>query len=174
VRFFVGFLSIVALLTVTHLPFPSVGQRRRPAGSREMYILLDLSAQRLAFVKRSSVVLTSRVCAGKEGHETPTGAFSIIRKVRSYQSKSYGKYVSIRSSVPVTEIVNKRTKLYDDAFYIERAKMDYYLEFEPGLGFHAGDVKSTPSSHGCVRLPPESAKRLFDLASVGCSVFITP
>lgn len=42
------------------------------------------------------------------------------------------------------------------------------------FGFHYGYVPNYPASHGCIRLPMDSAKKLFAMTEVGDRVTIKP
>jgi lipoprotein-anchoring transpeptidase ErfK/SrfK len=41
-----------------------------------------------------------------------------------------------------------------------------------GTALHAGHNPGYPASHGCIRLPPEFAKRLYTVTDVGATVMI--
>ena len=43
-----------------------------------------------------------------------------------------------------------------------------------GIAMHGGALPGRPASHGCVRLPVDFARRLFDLTDVGMRVIIVP
>ena len=41
-----------------------------------------------------------------------------------------------------------------------------------GVALHAGNLPGYPASHGCVRLPPEFAKLLFGVTTLGTPVIV--
>ena len=46
--------------------------------------------------------------------------------------------------------------------------MTYWMSFHsPAYGMHWGFVKPYPSTHGCVRMPLNSARKVFDMTRVG-------
>ena len=71
-------------------------------------------------------------------HPTPVGKFTVIRKDADHKSN-----------------------LYKDSSG-NFAKMSYYVQFAPSVGFHVGDPEV--ASHGCVHLVESDAKFLFDWA----------
>jgi hypothetical protein len=85
------------------------------------------------------------VSTGTEGHETPTGIFTILQKELDHKSN-----------------------LYDDAPmpFMQRLTWD-------GVAMHAGKLPGYPASHGCIRLPAEFAKLLYRTTSKGMTVIIT-
>ena len=113
-----------------------------PAGPLVMVISLD---EQLAYVYRNGLRIgTSTVSTGKKGKETPTGVFTILQKHKEHKST-----------------------LYDDAPmpFMQRLTWD-------GIALHAGNLPGYPASHGCVRLPYEFARRLFDVTNFGMTVVI--
>ena len=107
-------------------------------------VLVSIPEQR-AYVYRNGVRIgVSTVSSGKKGYETPTGVFTILQKRKEHYSN-----------------------LYDDAPmpYMQRLTWD-------GVALHAGRVPGYPASHGCVRLPLEFSKKLFDVTSHGMTVVV--
>lgn len=113
-----------------------------PAGPILVYV--DLSRQ-LATVYRNGVRIgVSTVSTGKEGHETPTGVFTILQKDATHHSNKYNN-----AAMP----------------YQERLTWD-------GVALHAGGLPGYPESHGCVHLPLEFAKELFGITNLGVTVVV--
>lgn len=107
-------------------------------------IVVNLSDQR-AYVYRNGVRIgVSTVSTGREGHDTPTGVFTILGKD-----------------------VDHHSTLYNDAAmpYMERLTWS-------GVALHAGGLPGYPSSHGCVHLPLAFAKLLFATTHMGTPVII--
>lgn len=114
-----------------------------PAGP--VTIVVSLPAQR-AFVYRNGVPIgVSTVSTGKPGHATPTGVFTILQKKRDHTSNLY-------ANAPMP--------------FMQRLTWD-------GVALHGGRLPGYPASHGCVRLPLDFAKRLFEVTSLGLTVIIT-
>ncbi|MBK1830722.1 ankyrin repeat domain-containing protein [Verrucomicrobiaceae bacterium R5-34] len=108
------------------------------------HAVLDLSEQRVRLYNaKREVVFSSRVSTGKKGFRTPTGTFVITDKHRQHNSTIYG------SSMP------------------------YFQRFScSAIGFHAGSCPGYPASHGCIRMPYSSAKKLFSITPPGTRVTI--
>lgn len=112
--------------------------------NEKMHAVLDLSEQRVRlYDNKGKVIFSSRVSTGKRGFRTPTGTFVITDKHRTHTSSIYG------SSMPFFQ------RLSCSAF-----------------GFHYGVCPGYPASHGCIRMPWSSAKKLFSLTPVGTRVII--
>jgi hypothetical protein len=86
----------------------------------------------------------SSVSTGKQGHETPTGVFTILQKNADHHSNLY-------NNAPMP--------------FMQRLTWD-------GVALHAGKIPGYPASHGCVRLPYEFSKLLFDATTMGVTVVI--
>jgi len=108
-------------------------------------IVVSIEDQR-AFVYRSGVrIATTTVSTGRPGFDTPTGVFQILQKQKMHHSN-----------------------LYDDAEMPFMQRLTW-----TGVALHAGRVPGHPASHGCVRLPPEFARKLYDVTYHGGTVVIT-
>lgn len=59
-----------------------------------------------------------------------------------------------------------RSSLYD-------ADMPYTLRLtDDGIAIHASNIREGRATHGCIGVPEDFAKRLFDMARKGDAVFI--
>ena len=84
------------------------------------------------------------VSTGKPGHLTPTGIFTVLQKDTDHHSKKYNN-----AAMP----------------FAERLTWD-------GVALHAGGLPGYPSSHGCIHLPSEFAKLLFQISPMGMTVVV--
>lgn len=113
-----------------------------PAGPVTVVVSLE---EQLAYVYRNGIrVGISTASTGKPGHGTPTGVFTVLQKDAHHRSKTYG-------NAPMP--------------YTERLTWD-------GVALHAGGLPGYPSSHGCIHLPSEFARRLFEISPMGMVVVI--
>ena len=118
------------------------------AGTLEgpLQIVVSKDLQQLKIYDGNTVVATSRVSTGKAGHSTPTGIFSILEKKRTHFSNLY-------DSAPMP--------------FMQRLTWS-------GIALHASNsVPAYPASHGCVRLPNDFAKTLFNLTRRGGHVLVS-
>jgi len=107
---------------------------------------VNTTKKRAWLYKDGQLALTSAICAGKPGYETPTGDFRVIAKHRDWTSTIY--------NVP----------------------MPYFLRLNADggrVGLHAGAIALEPSSHGCIRLPRKMAEDFFSEVPVGTRVVVT-
>jgi hypothetical protein len=107
-------------------------------------VYVDLGRQ-LATIYRNGVRIgVSTISSGKDGYSTPTGVFTILEKDKDHRSKTYND-----------------------------APMPYQQRLTwKGVALHAGNLPGYPASHGCVRLPMEFARRLFEVTPMGGTVVI--
>lgn len=113
-----------------------------PAGPVHVYV--DLSRQ-IATIYRNGVRIgVSTISSGKTGHETPSGVFVILQKDANHHSSKY-------NNAPMR--------------FQERLTWD-------GIALHAGGLPGYPESHGCVHLPLEFSRLLFQTTNMGGVVVI--
>jgi lipoprotein-anchoring transpeptidase ErfK/SrfK len=109
------------------------------------HIIVSIADQRLYAYHDQQLVAWSNVSSGKPGHETPTGEFTISEKDPNHHSNLY-----------------------------ENAPMPYFMRLtDGGVGMHAGILPGYPASHGCVRLPSDMARELYQRVESGTPVEIT-
>ena len=114
-----------------------------PAGP--IVVVVSLRTQ-LAFVYRNGIRIgVTKVSAGKAGHSTPTGVFKVLQKDATHRS-------SIYNDAPMP--------------YTQRLTWG-------GVALHAGGVPGYPTSHGCIHLPSEFARRLFEVSPMGMVVVVS-
>ena len=114
-----------------------------PLGS--VVIIVSLLDQELAIYRNGIRIGRSTISSGKEGHNTPTGIFTILEKKVTHHSNIY-------HGAPMP--------------YMERLTWS-------GVAMHGGDLPGHAASHGCVRLPLDFAKKLFTLTANGTTVIVT-
>lgn len=108
-------------------------------------VVVDLSSQRVTLYENGIATYSTRCSTGKSGYRTPTGEYVISDRNRHHTSSIYG------SSMP------------------------YFQRFSySAFGLHQGYVPGYPASHGCIRLPYESARYLFGKLQVGDYCVIQP
>ncbi len=113
---------------------------------RERHIELSIGEQHArVYNEYGEEIFSTKVSTGKKGYATRQGDFVITNKHRHHTSNIY------------------------------HASMPYFQRLSCGdFGFHYGYVPGYPASHGCIRLPMESAKKLFAMTEVGDTVRIKP
>jgi len=112
--------------------------------SGPIIMVVSLAEQR-AYVYRNGVLIgATTVSTGRPGHVTPTGVFTVLQKQKEHRSTIY-------DGAPMP--------------YMERLTWG-------GVALHAGGLPGYPESHGCVHLPSEFAKLLFETSPMGMTVVI--
>ena len=109
--------------------------------------VVGLDTQRLSvYDSAGRLIQKSPVSTGQTGYETPAGIFSVVQKKADHNSNIY-----------------------------EDGNMPFMQRITwTGIAMHGGVLPGHPASHGCVRLPVDFARRLFDLTDVGMRVIIVP
>ena len=107
-------------------------------------VVVDVKAQRAWLFVAGRLAFETPVSTGTKGRRTPCGTFTITEKMRQ----------------------GKRSTLY-------KSPMPFWNRLdESAIGLHTGNLPGYPASHGCIRLPGESARFLFDHAPKGTRVEI--
>jgi len=107
-------------------------------------VVIDKSQQVLRAYEGNRLVLQSPVSTGRRGRETPNGRFRA-------QSKSLMHY----------------SRLY------QNAPMPYSVQIAGNYFIHGfSSVPSYPASHGCIRLPVDTARQFYDWVHYGTPVDI--
>lgn len=137
-------------------------------------VRIDLSEQTASFYRAGVKVGQSRVATGKAGHSTPTGSFTILEKVANKRSNLYGMIFDAQGNVVVSDADTRIHRVPSGGRYIG-APMTYWMRLTgAGIGMHIGAIPNpgSPASHGCVRMPAEMARTLFEKAPVGTRVTV--
>lgn len=115
-----------------------------PASKDPLLLVVSRGEQKIDVFRGDDLALTSNISTGRKGLETPAGVFSILGKNRWHRSNIY-------SGAPMP--------------FMQRITWS-------GVALHAGHVPNYPASHGCIRLPPPFATKLFGLTSLGNHVVV--
>ncbi len=107
-------------------------------------VVVSLQEQKVYVYRNGIRIGVSTASTGKPGHRTPTGVFMVLQKDKDHSSKTYNN-----AAMP----------------YTERLTWD-------GVALHAGGLPGYPSSHGCIHLPSEFARHLFEASPMGMTVVI--
>lgn len=108
------------------------------------HVVIDKSQQMLFAYEGNHLVMESRISTGKQGKETPNGRFKAQSKQLMHRSKLYG-------NVPMP--------------YSVQIAGNYFIH-----GFKS--VPNHPASHGCIRMPVDSAEQFYHWVQLGTPVDI--
>ena len=109
----------------------------------KLRIEISLAMQRVALVKDGVPIYHARCSTGRAGYSTKRGEFVITNKERNHRSTIY------------------------------HVEMPYFMRLSClDFGMHAGYVPNYPASHGCIRLPEDTARKFFSEIPVGTLVTV--
>ncbi len=108
-----------------------------------LWIRVDRSAQIISVFRGAHEIGTAVILYGAPEKPTPSGRYPVLGKKLHHVSNSYG------AEMPFT-------------LWLTR----------DGIAIHAGTVRQGAATHGCVGVPREFARKLFDLVEVGDPVVI--
>lgn len=138
---------------------------------RHSYVEVLLAEQRGRLYINGQIAMDFPLCSGRfGGKETPVGSFRITEKVRDKRSTLYGSFVDAGEKV-VKGNVSFRDQAPAGSHFLG-ASMPYWMRFNGAIGLHVGNVHREGASHGCVRVPEEAARILFQKLAVGSRVIV--
>ncbi|HEV2803908.1 MAG TPA: L,D-transpeptidase family protein [Chthoniobacterales bacterium] len=155
--------------TVTDLVTSHVPERHTGKAS----IVVDLGDQQAYLYRGKHRTASSRISSGREGHRTPLGRFSVIRKDIDHRSSLYGNYVDDSGRIVKANVDSRKDTKPPHSHFVGAA-MPFFVEFSPGYGLHQGYLPGVPASHGCIRMPYWKARQFYEAARLGTSVTVKP
>ena len=127
--------------------------------------------QQTAYLLRNGrAVYSTPISSGRYGHLTETGSFKVIEKELNHHSNIYGRIVD-RYGRTVVADADVDMRVPRGCRFVP-APMRYFVRFDGANGLHAGILPGYPASHGCVRLPDQSAIAIFNAVEVGTPVTV--
>ena len=120
-------------------------------------IVVNLAQQNLKTLEAGQIKIDTKITSGKKTFDTPVGARTVINKAKNIRLKApsprFGDY-----DLPVK----------------------YWVGIGNGYGFHdaswrasfGGEDFVSNGSHGCINMPLEAVKSLYDWADIGTEVYI--
>lgn len=109
-------------------------------------VAVSISKQQVKVYDVNGFFAEAPVSTGMKGHSTPTGVFSVIQKQKFHRSNIY-------SGAPMP--------------FMQRITWS-------GIALHAGVLPGYPASHGCIRMPPNFAVKMYGWTRMGARVLVTP
>ena len=138
------------------------------ASAHHPTVVINLNEQTAYLVEDGRVTFISPIASGKQGWETPTGSFRVIKKDLNHRSGNFG-LVNDSSGRTVNANATPGSHVPPGCHY-QPAPMPYFMEFRKNFGMHAGYLPGFPASHGCVRMPKDLAAEFFARVQVGTPV----
>jgi len=120
-------------------------------------IEVSISSQKVYYVKDGKMQLETSVVTGSSSHPTPRGIFRLSYKERN---------------------VTLTGPNGDGTSYA--SKVSYWMPFNGGVGLHdapwrssfGGSIYVNGGSHGCVNMPVQAAKKLYNSVEAGTLVYV--
>src|SRR4029077_20428368 len=106
-------------------------------------IEISLASQKMSLIKDGVPILDSTCSAGRDGYNTRRAKFAMTAKERYQRSPIY------------------------------HVEMPYFMRLSClDFGMREGYVPNYPASHGCIRLPADTARKFFSEVPVGTLVTV--
>jgi lipoprotein-anchoring transpeptidase ErfK/SrfK len=136
----------------------------------ETRVVVSLSKQRAYLLRGDELVIDTPISSGKRGHSTPTGSFSVTEKDKNHHSSLYGDYRD-RAGRVVRGGVSVHIDSAPSGTRFVGAEMKWFMRItDGGVGMHVGILPGYPASHGCIRMPSQSAELFYNRVKVGTPV----
>lgn len=159
-----GTYNTVSDLVTSHVPERHTGRAS---------IVVDVGQQEAYLYRGKHRTAASRISSGREGHRTPIGRFTVIRKDIDHRSSLYGDYVDDSGRVVKANVDSRKESKPPHSHFVG-APMPFFVEFSPGYGLHQGYLPGVPASHGCIRMPYWKARQFYEAARAGTAVIVKP
>jgi lipoprotein-anchoring transpeptidase ErfK/SrfK len=111
-----------------------------------LILAISINKQQVKIYDGNGLFTEAPVSTGMPGHATPLGVFSVIQKQKFHRSNIY-------SGAPMP--------------FMQRITWS-------GVALHAGVLPGYPASHGCIRMPPGFAVKMYGWTRMGARVLVTP
>lgn len=138
------------------------------------HVVVSLPKQRAYLMTGDNVVIDSPISSGKRGHATPNGKFTVLEKDKDHHSSIYGDFRDSRGRI-VRAGVSARIDAAPSGTRFVGAAMKWFMRLTgDGVGMHVGFLPGYAASHGCIRMPSQSAELFYSHVKVGTPIEVQP
>jgi lipoprotein-anchoring transpeptidase ErfK/SrfK len=138
------------------------------------HVIVSLTKQRAYLMTGEEIAIDSPISSGKRGHTTPNGSFSVLEKDKDHHSSIYGDYKD-SSGRTVRGGISAQIDSAPSGTHFVGASMKWFMRLTgEGVGMHVGILPGYPASHGCIRMPEQSAAQFYSHVKVGTPVRVEP
>ena len=138
----------------------------------EARVAISLSKQRAYLLNGDEIAIDTPISSGKRAGMTPTGNFTITQKDKDHRSNIYGDFKD-KNGRTVRAGVSVRIDSAPSGTHFVGAPMKWFMRLtSDGVGMHVGILPGYPASHGCIRMPEQSAAMFFSRVKHGTPVEI--
>jgi len=142
-------------------------------GPDESRVVVSLSKQRAYLLAGDQIAIDTPISSGKRAGMTPKGNFNVMQKDKDHRSNIYGDFKD-RAGRTVRGGVSVRIDSAPSGTHFVGAPMLWFMRLTgDGVGMHIGILPGYPASHGCIRMPPQSAEMFFHRVKIGTPVEVT-
>ncbi len=139
----------------------------------DSHIVVSLARQRAYLLQGDQIAIDTPISSGKRAGMTPAGQFSVLEKDKDHRSSVYGDFKD-RAGRTVRAGVSVRIDSAPSGTHFVGAPMVWFMRLTgDGVGMHIGILPGYPASHGCIRMPPQSAEMFYNRVKIGTPVEVT-
>lgn len=141
---------------------------------QQAQLRVDLTKQKAQLLNANDeIVLETDISTGRPTHATPTGSFKILEKIENKRSNRYGIYHDAKTGSVLGPSAEQPRP--PKGAVLEGYEMPYWMRLTmDGVGMHVGYVVPGQAiSYGCIRVPKEAQKLLYEKCRPGTPVTIT-
>lgn len=144
------------------------------ASGKALKIHVSIDNQKGTLFVDGKKALVFPLSTGIPGHSTPKGNFKIYGKELVHYSSLYGSIYN-DDGKQVVRYADRRKNSVPAGAKFSGAPMPYTMWFSGSCALHEGEVPDPPmlASHGCIHLPQEVARELYELCPVGMTVTVS-
>lgn len=140
------------------------------ANAETTRIVVSLSKQRAYLLVGDAPAIDTPISSGKRAGMTPKGSFNIMEKDKNHSSNIYGDFRDSRGRI-VRAGVSVRIDSAPSGTHFVGSPMKWFMRLTgDGVGMHIGILPGYPASHGCIRMPAQSAQMFYERVRVGTRV----
>lgn len=133
-------------------------------------VIVSLSKQRAYLLAGDQIAIDTPISSGKRAGMTPTGSFNVMEKDKDHRSSVYGDFKD-KSGRTVRSGISVRIDSAPSGTHYVGAPMLWFMRLTgDGVGMHVGILPGYPASHGCIRMPSQSAEMFYNKVKIGTPV----
>lgn len=139
----------------------------------ESHVIVSLAKQRAYLLAGDQIAIDTPISSGKRVGMTPSGKFSVLEKDKDHRSSVYGDFKDA-SGRTVRSGISVRIDSAPSGTHYVGAPMLWFMRLTgDGVGMHIGILPGYPASHGCIRMPAQSAEMFYNRVKIGTPVEVT-
>ncbi len=148
---------------------PDIYLKSTPQNTR---IVVNLATQRIVMLVGGEACIDSPISSGKRVAPTPPGTFTVLEKIKTHESATYGSFVDKQGRAVRLGVSMKLDAAPAGTRYVATS-MPFFCRFtETGFGIHGGALPGYPAAHGSIRVPDEVARQIYERVRIGTVIEI--